>query len=172
MTCRQEVAVYGSTVHWNGEQPLPNACYFGSMQKGVTLLELLTALVILGLLTGLAAPTITDWSDKLAVMRASEDVASFHSRARLRAVFGALTVRMLLSPDSLAAVVDASPDSVLLRAPGPARRGVRMSITRSTIRLYPNGLGLGGSNTKVVLRKGQAAESLTVSRLGRLKRWP
>jgi hypothetical protein len=46
-----------------------------------------------------------------------------------------------------------------------------MRVSRPVIRLSPVGLGLGGSNTKVVLYRGAAAESLTTSRLGRLKRW-
>ncbi len=55
--------------------------------------------------------------------------------------------------------------------PGPARHGVTLTASRSVIRIYSNGMGLGAANTKLVVRRGAAAESLTTSRLGRLKRW-
>jgi hypothetical protein len=48
---------------------------------------------------------------------------------------------------------------------------VSFRASRPVIRLYPNGFGLGAANTKIVLERGAAAESLTTSRLGRLKRW-
>jgi len=35
----------------------------------------------------------------------------------------------------------------------------------------PNGLGYGASNLTVVLRRGSAAETIFVSRLGRVRRW-
>jgi hypothetical protein len=39
------------------------------------------------------------------------------------------------------------------------------------IRVGPNGIGWGAANTQLILRRGAAAESLTTSRLGRLKWW-
>lgn len=142
------------------------------MQKGVTLLELLTVLALLGFIAGLAAPALVGWSDRLSVGRAVEEVMGFHRRARLQAVFGSLFVREAITPDSMIATVLGAPDSVIARGAGPRRLGVSLVASRSVIRIYPNGLGLGGSNTKIVLRKGAAAESLTVSRLGRIRRWP
>jgi len=142
------------------------------MQRGVTLIELAIAMVLLGVLAALAVPKLAHWSDRLAVMRAVEEVAGFHRRARLRAVVGSRFVQVVFTGDSLVAVATGPPDSVLVRGPGPTRLGVSLNATRSVIRLYPNGLGLGGSNTKIVLKRGEVSESLTVSRLGRLKRWP
>jgi type II secretory pathway pseudopilin PulG len=129
-------------------------------------------IVLLGVLAGLAAPKLAGWSDRLAVMRAVEEVAGFHRGARLRAVVGSEYVQLVYTGDSLVATAVDPPNSVIARRPGPARWGVSLNASRDVIRLYPNGLGLGGSNTRIVLRRGEAAESLTVSRLGRLKRWP
>ena len=52
------------------------------------------------------------------------------------------------------------------------RHGVALEASRAEIRLYPNGLGLGAANTKLVFRRGEAADSITISRLGRIRRWP
>ncbi len=150
---------------------LAKCLLFWTMQRGVTLLEMLIVLVLLGLLVGMSAPLLTDWSDKLAVMRAGEEVAGFLQRARLLASYRSITVRITVAGESMTVALDSQPESVLARASGPAHRGVLMSASRSVLRFYPNGLGVGASNTKIVLSRGEEAESLTVSRLGRLKRW-
>jgi prepilin-type N-terminal cleavage/methylation domain-containing protein len=141
------------------------------MQRGVTLVELVIAILILGVLASMAVPRLAAWSDRLAVLRAVEQVAGFHRRARLRAVLNSTRVGVAFSAESLTAVALGPPDSTILSEAGPARLGVSLTASRSSIRLYPNGLGVGAANTKIVLKKGEVAGSLTVSRLGRLKRW-
>jgi hypothetical protein len=69
------------------------------------------------------------------------------------------------------AVYEAALDSTFLVRPGPARHGVVLLASRAVIRLDPTGLGFGAANSTLVLRRGAVAESLTTSRLGRLKRW-
>jgi prepilin-type N-terminal cleavage/methylation domain-containing protein len=149
------------------------------MQRGFTLLEIAAALVILGVFAALIGPRVNSWSDRIAVGRAMEDFRSVYLKARMAAIYGSVRVRVVISSDSLVAVAETGPsvaenatDSVLFRIRGPNYHGVSMVATRNLIRFYPIGIGLGGSNTKIVLRRGVAAESLTVSRLGRLKRWP
>ena len=141
------------------------------MQRGVSIVELVIVILILGVLTSLAAPKVSVWSDRLAVLRAVEQVAGFHRRARLRAVLNSTRVKVAFSAESLTAIALGPPDSTILSELGPARLGVSLTASRNSIRLYPNGLGLGAANTKIVLEKGEVAGSLTVSRLGRLKRW-
>ena len=48
--------------------------------------------------------------------------------------------------------------------------GVSLSSSRDSMAYAPNGLGHGASNLTVVLRRGSAAETLFVSRLGRVRR--
>jgi prepilin-type N-terminal cleavage/methylation domain-containing protein len=149
------------------------------MQRGYTLLEMVAVLVILGVLGALTAPRVHGWADRLAVGRAMEDIRGIYIKARMTALYRSVRVRLMLSPDSLAVVAENgsslaenATDSLLFRVSGPKVHGVSLEATRNVIRFYPTGIGLGGSNTKIVLRRGIAAESLTVSRLGRLKRWP
>ena len=141
------------------------------MQRGVSLVEIVVAILILSVLISLAAPKVSAWSDRLAVLRAVEQVAGFHRRARLRAVLNSTGVRVDFSAESLTATALGPPDSTILSERGPGRLGVSLAASRSSIRLYPNGLGLGAANTKIVLERGEVAGSLTVSRLGRLRRW-
>ncbi|MBI2615106.1 MAG: prepilin-type N-terminal cleavage/methylation domain-containing protein [Gemmatimonadetes bacterium] len=141
------------------------------MRRGVTLPELAMVLAIVGVLSALAFPRAASWLDRIAVSRAAGEVAAFYQTARFAAIFRSQRVRLELGQDSLRAVFEGPRDSVFLKWPGPARHRVDLTVTRATIVIQSNGLGFGAANTKVVLRKGMAAESLTTSRLGRLKRW-
>jgi hypothetical protein len=96
---------------------------------------------------------------------------SFYHHARYAGMMRAARVRMQFAPDTLQAYYESLRDSLFLSVPGPAARGVAMRASRSVIRIQANGIGWGAANTKIVLRRGSAAESLTTSRLGRLKWW-
>jgi prepilin-type N-terminal cleavage/methylation domain-containing protein len=142
------------------------------MRRGITILEMLTVLAILGIVLLVTTPRVVGWRDSLLTQRAARELAMFYSRARLGAVFRARRVRIEFSQDSLWAVFEGPSDSAFLRHPGPGRHGVSLAASRRVIRLAPTGIGWGPANTKLVLRRGAAAESLTTSRLGRLKLWP
>ena len=141
------------------------------MRRGFTLIEVLIVIVVIGIMAGLAVPRAKKWGDRRAVRRAGNEAALFYYRVRFAAVLKSATIRIEFAPDLFTAASESPSVSVNVSIPGPARHGVRLNVSRSVIRLYPNGLGLGPANTKLVFRRGSAAESLTVSRLGRLKRW-
>lgn len=131
----------------------------------------MTALAVVGTVLIVAAPVVGSWFDRLATERAATDVAMFYHYARLSAQLRAQIVRLELSADRLTATYEGLSDSTFLDVAGPAGHGVTAQISRAVIRIAPSGLGWGAANTKIVLRRGAAAESLTTSRLGRLKRW-
>ena len=55
--------------------------------------------------------------------------------------------------------------------PGPAARHVALEVSNPEVVFDPIGLAWGVSNTKVVFRRGTDVEMLTVSSVGRVKRW-
>jgi prepilin-type N-terminal cleavage/methylation domain-containing protein len=141
------------------------------MPRGVTLIEVLVALLLVSLLSLLAAPRWAQFRDRRAVDRAASHLAMFYASARYAAILRAHQVRLEFSADTLRAVYEGAGDSVFLERPGPERDGVSFAASRAVIRIAPNGLGYGPANTRLVLRRGNAADTITTSRLGRLKRW-
>ncbi|MCH8255879.1 MAG: prepilin-type N-terminal cleavage/methylation domain-containing protein [Gemmatimonadetes bacterium] len=147
---------------------MTNALY--GMVRGFTLIEVLTVVVIIGILAAVGTPRVVKTLDRLAVGRAMNETIAFYRTARLAAVLSGRRVRIEFSPDDLRAVFEGSSDSTFLVVSGPATYGVSLRVSRPVIRLQATGLGLGGANTKLVLRRGAAADSLATSRLGRIRR--
>jgi Tfp pilus assembly protein FimT len=131
----------------------------------------MTVVTLIAHMAAFGIPRIARWLDWIATERAAQELASFYHRGRLAAVFRSTRVRLEFGADTLRAVFEGAEDSTFIVTPGPARHGVALRVSRPVIRIHPNGLGYGAANTKLVLRRGAAAESLTTSRLGRLKRW-
>lgn len=134
-------------------------------------MELVVVLAIVGTLTGLVVPRWSGYRDRAMVSRATSEVASFYHQARYGAILRAQTVRIEFGAETLRACYEGVRDSTFLLRPGPARHGVVLEGSRTAIRIGPNGIGYGAANTTLVLRRGAAADTLTTSRLGRLKRW-
>jgi Tfp pilus assembly protein FimT len=131
----------------------------------------MVVLAVTALITGLSLPRLAGWQDHLAVRRASSETAAFYAAARFAAVLQATRVRVELGPGRLAAAFEGWRDSVFLERPGPAAEGVSFSASRPVLRIYPTGMGAGGSNTTLVFRRGRHESRITISRLGRLRRW-
>jgi prepilin-type N-terminal cleavage/methylation domain-containing protein len=141
------------------------------MRRGFTFVEIIIVLVVLSVLATLVTPRLTNRLDHLAVDRATSEIATFYRAARFRAVTRSSRIRVEIGLDSLLAVYEGATDSVAARHTGPARHGVGLRTTQRVLRIGPTGLGWGATNTTIVLTKGAAAESLTVSRMGRMKHW-
>jgi prepilin-type N-terminal cleavage/methylation domain-containing protein len=141
------------------------------MPRGFSLIELVATMTVAGILLALAVPRWAQFEDGVAVRQAALEVATFYQAARHAAIRRATRVRIELQRDSLRAVFEGATDSTFLVWAGPSRHGVGLDATRAVIRLNPTGLGYGAANSTIVLQRGAVAESLTTSRLGRLKRW-
>lgn len=140
------------------------------MRNGFTLMELLVVLLIVAVLTALGTQSVGHVLDRIAVDRAVNELTAFYNGARLAAVLRGRRVRIEFSADSLVGVYEGATDSTFLNAAGPSAGGVAFTVSRAVIRLRPDGIGLGAANTKLVVRRGEAADSLAISRLGRIRR--
>ncbi len=140
------------------------------MKAGFTLVEVVIVLVIVGILTALGTPRLGKALDQLAVARSVHETVGFYRSARFAAIVRGKRVRIEFGRDSLVAVIEGRPDTVFMRRAGPAVFGVSLTVSRPTIRISVTGLGYGAANTKLVFRRGSAADSLAISRIGRIRR--
>ena len=140
------------------------------MRHGVTLVEMLVVLLLIGCFAGWAVPKMSAWADWIAVEGASREVASFYTAARFAAAQRGTRIRVQFAADSLRAVFEGVHDSVFRTHAGPHARGVSFAVTHPVVRIGASGYGWGAGNTTVVLRRGTVVDSLIISRLGRL-RW-
>ena len=136
--------------------------------RGTTLVELLVVLVIMALLGAIVMPAVGARGDRLAARRAAAEVGGSFATAREFALARTAPASVLLDSAGPAVTVRSGPDTLLRRV----LRGDRITMhsSRDSMAYAPDGLGIGAANLSVVLRRGAAAETVTVSRLGRA-RW-
>jgi len=142
------------------------------MRRGFTLTELAVVLAILAIVTAITLPRLQGLLDWIGVNTAAQDVTTAVAVTRYAAIMQGGRRRLVLARDSLR--IDRwSGDSWVPheRWPGPDRHGVALEVSNPVVVFDPIGLAWGLSNTKVVLRRGVRSETITLSRLGRVKRW-
>lgn len=142
------------------------------MRRGFSLVEVVIVLTLVGLVSLMAMPRVAGLLDRIAVQSAVGEAASFYQTARFASLVRSAPVRVQFGQEQLVAAFEMDRDSVFLVRPGPALDGVQLSGTRLVTRLHANGLGAGAANLTLTFRRGSYQEKLTLSRLGRLKRWP
>ena len=136
-------------------------------RAGFTLLELTVVVGALAALAALTAPPVARQLDRLAVTAATAELAALLAGARDRAIAESRPFAVRL--DGAGATLHAGPDSLRrLDLAGPHR--VSLAATRDSLAYGAGGLAVGASNLSVVVRRGRAAETLFVARLGRV-RW-
>lgn len=127
------------------------------------------ALLLIGVLLGIAVPRLHASLARQSARAAARDVAHLLSAARQIAA---------TSLDGAAVGFDTGGTRVRLVVNGDTVRllelaavhGVRLHATRDSLAYDARGLGHGAANLRVVLTRGTAAETLVISRLGRLRR--
>jgi prepilin-type N-terminal cleavage/methylation domain-containing protein len=142
------------------------------MRRGLTLAELLVVLAILAVVTAVTLPRLAGFRDWIAVDTAAQEVITAIAVARSAAVMQGTRSRAVIAADSLR--IDRWSGGAwadLHRWPGPDRHGVTLEASTPVVVFEPIGIAWGLSNTTVVLRRGTHLAIITVSRLGRVKRW-
>jgi prepilin-type N-terminal cleavage/methylation domain-containing protein len=144
--------------------------HFLDMRRvGFTLLELIVVLLVMGLLLGLALPRFSALRDRSAVRSAMSELGASFSTARSAAVSRRASVAIVLDT-ATGAVEVRSAGQTLLRRPLRSIYGTLLASNRDSAVYDPRGLGYGVTNLTVVVRRGAMVDTLTMSRLGRV-RW-
>lgn len=136
---------------------------------GFTLLELVVVLAIMGVLSAILLPRAGAMLDGIGVRGAAADAEALFSVARHTALSRGARVTVDLDATAGVMFVRAGTDTVRSRNLRAAY-GVTITSTRASASYSPTGLGYGASNLSVVFTRRAAAETVYVSRLGRV-RW-
>jgi len=141
------------------------------MPRGVTLLELIVVLAIVAILTTIAVARLVPLLDWIAADGAARDVTTALAVTRTAAVLRGARARLRIAADSLR--IDREGPAgwePYARWAGPASVGVSLTVSNPEIVFSPLGIAWGLGNTRVVLRRGSQIETITTSRLGRVRR--
>ena len=140
--------------------------------RGFTLAEALTVLVLVGLVASVAAHPMGHALDRAAVDEGAQRYGAMFETARAFAIARARQARLEL--DTARAVVlielkrgQSAWDTVDQRPLGSAH----VAASATLVTFSSLGVGLGLSNGRIVFARGNAADTLTISRTGRLKRF-
>lgn len=107
--------------------------------------------------------------DLLATQHAARLVADALATARREAMATSRAVAIHLDPPRGALTVHAGSDT-LIHLPLATSHRITLRATRDSMAYSPNGLGIGAANLTITIARGTAADTVTVSRLGRV-RW-
>jgi type IV fimbrial biogenesis protein FimT len=139
------------------------------MRSGHTLSELLVVVALAGALTAIAAPRMRAARDQALVRDAATEIVAALDAARAAAQrLGTLSIARF---DTLAGTVRVivERDTVLV-LPFGAELGVSFEASRDSVTYGPSGRGYGAANTSLIVRRGEAVDTVFVSRLGRVRR--
>lgn len=130
--------------------------------------ELIVVLAIGAVLAAFAVAGAARLADALAVRGATREVRAALWTARDVAVLRGARTAVRFDTVRGRLVVHARADTVLAVAVR-AVYGARVSVTRDSIAYGADGLGYGAANARVIVRRRGAADTITVSRLGRVR---
>ena len=136
----------------------------------MSLLEIVVALTLLGLLTTTSVHTWTRFADRVAVEAAQGAVLNAYRRAQSAARTWGRPSEIAITADSIVIRTVGITDTVVLwRAPGPARTGVLLTPASHVVAFTASGLATGAANFTHVLQRGAIRRTVVVSRLGMVR---
>jgi Tfp pilus assembly protein FimT len=139
------------------------------MRRGATLPELLIVLATIALLIGIGTVRLGALRDRMSVRAAADETFAAFALARRWSLSRATRTAIAVDTAAASLIVRSYADTISRRQLRSSH-GVSISATRDSMAYAPNGLGYGASNLSLVLRRGAAAETVFVSRLGRVRR--
>ena len=139
-----------------------------SARRGVTLVELLVVIVATIVALGSVLPRLRTIVDHAAVQNAARDSRHAFAFARRRALTLGSYVAVRIDSAGRALIVADDQGPMSTRALGAAY-GVSVRANRDSRTYTPLGLGYGGANLSLVISRGEAAETIAVSREGRVR---
>jgi len=133
-----------------------------------TVVELIVVMAITAVVMAIALPRGQQVLDRIAVHAAASDVQALLGSARMLALASHSAVAVDVDSASGVLRVRRGSEMLLARNVGLAH-GVTISRTRDSLTYDGRGLGRGAANLSVIISRRTAAETVFVSRLGRVR---
>lgn len=138
------------------------------MRRAFSAIELTIVVGILSILSAIAMPAVTRLLDRVRVRAAVTEIESLFAAARHAAIARGIPANVEI--DTVARTISITLDRDTLRKGLlGAEHGVDLTTNRSSMTYSAIGLGYGAANLSVVVRKSAAADTVVVSRLGRVR---
>jgi len=125
-------------------------------------------LAIAGILGTIAMGRATSVRDRISVRAATAETVATFALARRWSLSRAARAAVTFDTTRATLTVLSYGDTVKQRLLGMSH-GVTLWASRDSMAYAPNGLGYGASNLTLILRRGASAETIYVSRLGRVR---
>jgi Tfp pilus assembly protein FimT len=130
---------------------------------------MMVVLTIVGVLAVMAFGRTSGLRDRMSVRAAATETIATFALARRWSVTRATRTAIMFDTTSGSVIVRSYDDTVAHRKL-TSSHGVSLTASRDSMAYAPNGLGYGASNLTLILTRGAAAETIFVSRLGRVRR--
>jgi prepilin-type N-terminal cleavage/methylation domain-containing protein len=141
------------------------------MRRGFTLPELLSVMVMLGVLASIVTPPVGRVLDQAAVREGVDRFAALYATTRQLAMSRGALARLELDRGRRAGTLSVQRDAHAWDTVATSTLGAAdLTCSTCTLVFNPIGVGYGTSNSRVVFSRGGAADTVTTSRTGRLKR--
>lgn len=137
-------------------------------RSGVTLIDQLLAMSLVGIVVAITVHGAGSLRDRLAVRAAARAVRESLGLAREQAIAGGARTAVRFGRVDGTVTVHTAGDT-MHRVPLAHVHGVTLEASRDSMAYLPSGLGYGAANVRLVLRRGAHADTVTISRLGRVR---
>lgn len=136
--------------------------------KGFTIIEIVIVVVITGLLSAITISRAGGFIDRIEVHGATMEAESMFSRARHISIARGTQTTLDIDPVVSSMSIRGS-NEVLSSRNLRSAHGVKLDTNKTSITYSPIGVGYGAANFTMVLSRGRAADTIYVSRLGRVR---
>jgi Tfp pilus assembly protein FimT len=139
------------------------------MRTGMTAIEITVTLSIIAVVLGIVVPSAARFRDGIAVRNASAEAVAAFAVARQSAIVRGARVRIAIDDPPGHITVSLGGESIMQRDL-EGSYGITLSTTRDSTAYSPLGLGHGVANLRMVIERGRVADTIFVSREGRVRR--
>ena len=137
-------------------------------RRGFTIIEIIVVLAISVVLFAIALPRAWIFVDGIEVRGAVTEIESLFSLARHAAIARGSQVNLDL--DSSRGIITVRSGTEIIRSREVAlTHGVTLSTARASITYSPIGVGYGAANFSLIVKRAKVADTIVVSRLGRVR---